>query len=82
MLQELGDAKRRIVGAKQVLRALGLGEVSHVFAARDADHKVLQPIRDRCAELGVAVTEIDTMAQLGAACHIQVGSAAAALRKP
>ena len=67
------------MGAKQVKRALHQGHVSMVFVADNADPMLLAPILALCSQLKVEVCHIATMAELGKACDIAVGSAVAAL---
>ena len=82
MLDALKGAARRVVGARQVLRAIAAGEVAHAWIARDADPFVTRPVVDACEKSGVRYTEIETMAQLGAACGIDVrASVAGALKE-
>ncbi len=81
MQEGLKDAKRRIVGARQVLRAIATGSLAHVYIARDADPFVTRPVMDACEKSGVRFTETDTMAQLGAVCGIDVKASVAGLRK-
>lgn len=69
----------KVTGAKQVTRALKNAKALLVFVARDADPRVTEPIQDLCEDLGVDIEEVETMAQLGQACGIAVGSAVAAL---
>ena len=78
MLQELKSAKK-VIGAKQAKRAVTAGEAREVYIARDAEVRVVAPIRELCAERGVNVIEIETMAELGKACGIEVGAAVAAV---
>ena len=70
---------KRIVGAKQTLKAVQSGQAKEVFVARDADGRVVQPIVDLCIRNGVRITEVDSMAELGKACSIEVGAAVAAI---
>jgi large subunit ribosomal protein L7A len=77
--EDLKDAKRRVVGARQVLRAVAAGTVAQVFVARDADPFVTRPMVDACEKSGVRFTEVDTMAQLGTACGISVKASVAGL---
>ena len=74
MLTEL-TTQHKVTGAKQVTRALKNAKALRVFMAQDADPRVTEPIQD----LGVDIEEVETMAQLGQACGIAVGSAVAAL---
>ena len=78
MLTEL-SAKNKIVGIKQLRKALRDGSAQKVFVAMDADPKLVQPICVSCREGGVPVEEVPTMAELGRACGIEVGAAVAAL---
>jgi len=49
-----------------------------VFLAQDADTRVTEPVAALCREQGVETESVPTMAQLGSACGIAVGSAVAA----
>ena len=80
MLAEL-NTKEKIVGIKQLRKALNEGRARKVFAAEDADPKLTGPILDQCADGAVAVERVPTMAELGRACGIEVGAAVAALLK-
>ena len=79
MLQGLADVDRRIVGTKQLLRALDEGKVARAFVAADADLLLTKRVVDRCYDRGIPCTQMDTMEQLGRACGIDVGAAAAAV---
>lgn len=77
MLRDLDDASRRIVGAKQLLRALEAGRVATAFVAKDADKFLTKPIEDRCLDKNIPCREVESMSVLGKACGIDVGAAAA-----
>lgn len=70
-----------VTGVKQVTKAVGKNRAVCVFVASDADARVTRPLRELCAEAGVELVEEATMAELGKACSIDVGSAAAAALK-
>lgn len=78
MLEDL-SSKDKVVGLKQVQRAVSADRAGWVFLACDADPRLTQPLEDRCREAGVPVAGGHTMAQLGRACGIDVPTAAAAL---
>ena len=78
MLEDL-SSKDKVVGLKQVRRAIVCGRAGHVFLARDADPRLTGPLEDCYREAGVPVAGGHTMAQLGRACGIDVPTAAAAL---
>ena len=77
----LSDLKTgaRVVGAKQVRRAVDGACALRVFLAADADPKVTEPVELLCREKGIPVETGATMRELGAACGIHVGAAVAAL---
>ena len=71
----------KVVGAKQVRRALGKGTVAKLYIAQNADPALLQPLVQSCVDAGIRVEQIATMKELGDACGIAVGAAVAALLK-
>ena len=78
MLAEL-NTPQKVVGAKQTKRALADGRAKRLFLAADADPRVTEPLSRLAGEREVPVETVSTMKELGAACGIAVGSAAAAL---
>ena len=54
MLEDL-SSKDKVVGLKQVRRAIVCGRAGHVFLARDADPRLTGPLEDCCREAGVPV---------------------------
>ena len=80
MLSELQKSDR-VVGAKQVLRALKAGEVKRVFIATEADVFVTRPVYDLCRETKIPVTEVQSMKALGEACGVEVKAAVAAVKR-
>ncbi len=77
MLEELKNGPI-VVGLKQLRKALRDGEARTVFLARDAEARLVEPIAAQCAAQGVDCVWVPAMAELGAACGIDVGAAAAA----
>ena len=78
MLEDLRLGKK-VVGIKQLRRAVQQGQVRLVFLACDADPMLTDPIRRMCEETGVSVADVPTMAELGKACGISVKASAAGL---
>ena len=78
MLSELKNGPK-VAGVKQTKRAIGDGRAVRVFLAEDADPRLTDPVRMDCAAIGVALVSVPTMAELGKACGISVGAAAAGL---
>ena len=80
MLRELKNCPR-VVGVKQLRKAIGRDEVRRVFLALDADPAVTEPVEALAEARAVPVTQVPTMKELGRACGIAVGAAAAGLLK-
>ena len=68
-----------VVGAKQLRKAFLKNTVRWVFLAENADPAITEPVAVQCKENSVPHTWIPTMADLGRACGIEVGAAAAAV---
>ncbi|HAE91953.1 ribosomal L7Ae/L30e/S12e/Gadd45 family protein [Tissierella praeacuta] len=80
MLSKL-NANNKIVGAKQVKRALNSQEIEAVFIAKDAENKITDEIKEICIDKHIQVIYVDNMKKLGDACGIDVNAATAALVK-
>ena len=78
MLTEL-QTDSKLVGLKQSLRAVESGKVKKVFLAMDSDDKVQIPIRKASEKANVEIEEVPTMAELGNACGINIGSSVAVI---
>ena len=68
----------RVVGIKQVKKALREGRALEVILADDADPALIEPLEGACLEAGVPTTRAASMKELGRACAISVGAACAA----
>lgn len=80
MLTELSTSAK-VVGAKQVRRAIESGKAVKVFLASDADPRITGPLALLAREKGVVVEQSGAMKELGKACSLAVGAAVAALVK-
>ena len=78
MLSELKNSPR-VVGVKQLRKAVGRDEIRRVFLAEDADPAITDPIALLARDRAVPVTRVPTMKELGLACGIAVGASAAGL---
>ena len=76
-LPEIGK-QRLVVGSKQLRKALNSGSARCVFLAENADPAITEILEKLCMEKQVPVTWVPSMADLGRACGIEVGAAAAA----
>ena len=77
VLKELENTAK-VVGVKQVRRALANGQVRRVYLAQDADPQLTRPLELQAQELGVETVWTQSMRALGQACGIAVGAAVAA----
>ena len=80
-MENLKLAPKKTVGTKQTLKAVEKGMARMVFIASDAEPRVTRSLLQSCESQGIPVVEVDTMAELGKACGIDVGSASAAILK-
>ena len=69
---------KMVVGSKQLRKALENGRARFVFMAQNADPALTEPIEALCKKHQVSYTWVCSMADLGRACGIEVGAAAAA----
>ena len=75
--EELAN-RRFVVGAKQLKKALKNGTANKVFLACNADPAITEPIAALCQLNRVDFAWVRSMTDLGNACGIEVGAAAAA----
>ena len=67
-----------VVGSKQLRKALNKGVARYVFLAENADPAITEPLEALCKANQVSYAWVRTMQDLGRACGIDVGAAAAA----
>lgn len=80
-LERLREAKGKVAGAKQVVRALKEGALQLVYIARDADPFVTRKVVVAAEAARVRLVEVDTMDELGKASGINIDTAAAGILK-
>ena len=71
-----------VVGAKQLKKAVKAGRARCVFLALNADPAVTVPLELLCDDNHIPITWVSRMEDLGRACGIEVGAAAAAVLNP
>ena len=69
---------QKIVGMKQLRKALLRGGVAGVYLALDADPAITMPLAELAQQSGTEIIWVGKMHDLGRACSIDVGAAAAA----
>ena len=75
------NINNKVVGTKQVKRAIKNEEAETVYIAKDADRKIKDEILKACNEKQIEIVYVDSMEKLGEACKIDVSAATAALLK-
>ena len=74
--------KRFVVGTKQLKKAVASGRARYVYLAENADPAVTDVLEQLCRSNHIQFTWVRSMAELGQACGIEVGAAAAAVIDP
>jgi len=80
-MEMLKSAAKKAVGTKEVLRALKANEAAVVFVASDIDTFLYQKVTRACSEAGIPVSKVESSKELGRACGLTIGCAAAAVCK-
>ena len=80
MLDELKGA-RKVVGVKQSEKAVSAGVAKIVYVAKDAHERVTAPFMKLCRDYDVEIVLVESMAELGHACSIDVSAAVVAVLK-
>ena len=75
------NTDKKVVGTKQVKRAIVNGKVDIVYIAKDAEKKIINEITTACNEKQIEIIYVESMRKLGEACNIDVSAASAALLK-
>lgn len=79
-LDTLKTAKK-IIGVKQVTKAVEKDLVQAIYVANDAEQRLVEQLLILCNQKELSVDKTTTMAELGKACSIEVGAAAVAVLK-
>ena len=74
--------EQKVVGVKQLKKALREGRAQRDFLAENADPHLTASVVQLCSQCQVPCTWVSTMEDLGRACGIHVGAAAAAVITP
>ena len=78
-MEALKTGGRRVVGTKQVLRALKAGQLARTYVATDADTFIYQQVVRAAESAGVPCVRVASMKELGMVCGVAVPAAAAGL---
>lgn len=69
----------KVIGSKQVKKAITKGLARKVYIASDAEPHIVEPIKELCQQNQVECEIVGSMEILGDVCGIDVGSAAVAI---
>lgn len=78
MLEEL-QTGNKLIGFKQSVKAVENGKAVKLFLAENADQQMKSTAEKCCANKGIPVQYVPTMSELGKACGINIGAAAAVI---
>ncbi|MFC4389214.1 50S ribosomal protein L7ae-like protein [Gracilibacillus marinus] len=71
----------KIIGTKQVLKAIKNGEAKEVIIASDADHHITSKVSQVAKDHNIPLSYVDSMRKLGKTCGIDVGAATVAIKQ-
>lgn len=80
-MEQLRTPNQRVVGTKQVARALKEDKAARVFLCKDADDFIYRQVQALCEEKKVPLQLVDSMQELGKLCLVGVKAATAATLK-
>ena len=80
-MEMLRSAAKKVVGTKQVTRALKAGSVVRAYVAGDADTFIYQQVVRSAESAGIPCVRVPSMKELGMICGVDVPTAAAGLLK-
>lgn len=77
MLENL-SGENKVIGIKQTTKAINQDRVETLFIAEDAEKHLVQYLEQTAKEKDIEIVYACSMKDLGRACGIEVGAAAAA----
>lgn len=75
------QAKTKIIGIKQTVKALQSGIVQEVVIASDVEPRLLAKVVETANEQKIPILYVDSKKKLGKACGIEVGAATVAITR-
>lgn len=73
------ETDNKVVGLKEVRRAISLDEAKTVYVAKDTDEDLKKKVVEACNNRKIEIVYVETMEELGEICGIDVNAAFAAL---
>ena len=80
-MELLRSGAPRVVGMKQVLRAMKAGRISRAYVGSDADTFIYQQVVRAAEDAGIPCIRAGSMKELGMLCGVDVPTAAAGILK-
>ena len=77
-MESLKNPRIKVIGTKKTQKSIEKGQAQVVYVAKDAEERIVSPIVRLCEEKSLELVLVDSMSELGKACGIKVGAAAAA----
>lgn len=78
-METLKNAPNKLVGTKQVLRALEAGTLARIYVANDIDTFLFQKLIRAAEKAGMQAVRVESSLELGRACGLEIASAAAGI---
>lgn len=75
------QAKTKIIGIKQTVKALQSGIVQEVVIASDVEPRLLTKVVETANERNIPILYVDSKKKLGKSCGIEVGAATVAITR-
>jgi large subunit ribosomal protein L7A len=80
--QAIKEAKEKIVGLKQTLRAIQQDKIEIVYFASDLEDHIVRKISEQCGEKSIPIMPSNlTQKEMGRLCQIEVGASVIGLLK-
>ena len=79
--EKVAQAKEKVIGTKQTLKALEDDIVKELYVASDADYKVIYKVINLAEKKEIPTLKVPSMKKLGKACGIDVSAATVAILK-
>lgn len=71
----------RVIGEREVRRALEKNSLKKIFIATDSDPKIVAGLTEAAQKAGIDIETVDSKLKLGRACAIERSAAAAGVLK-
>jgi large subunit ribosomal protein L7A len=77
--ERVKQAKETIIGTKQTVKAINLGQVKEIIVALDADPRITEAVVQVAKGNRIPIYFVDSKKELGKTCGIQVSATVVAI---